>query len=222
MSRCVAFRNPGLLRSPLSQQTCVATMTGLLSLAAAKQRFCVAVVSHAFPFLVFKTQSRWGGASSRTFFVCSLLRDICESTMDFLLLLDVDANVWYPEFSFCRSRSQDDLTVFLVDLLVSSCLALINPRDQATHDAGAALDLFVSGVSQSIAHPRWDWMLRASSRLLLRHGSDHRLCVVSAQLNCRTTHVVVNSSSSQRRSLPMEQRCLLPTGWRCSTCCRKS
>ena len=66
--------------------------------------------------------------------------------MDLPLLVTGDANVWHPEFSLGRSRSQDDLIVPLVDLLVSSCgFALINPRDQATHDAGAALDLvFVS------------------------------------------------------------------------------
>ena len=52
-------------QSPLSQQTSATTMTFLLSLAAAKQRFYIAVVSHAFPFLVFKTLSRCGGAISR-------------------------------------------------------------------------------------------------------------------------------------------------------------
>ena len=49
------------MRSPLSQQTSATTMTGLLSLAAAKQRFCIAVVSHAFPFLVVQdtVSMRW-------------------------------------------------------------------------------------------------------------------------------------------------------------------
>ena len=48
-----------------SQETSVSTMTGLLSLAAAKQHFCITVESRAFPFLVSKTLSRCGGAISR-------------------------------------------------------------------------------------------------------------------------------------------------------------
>ena len=77
--------------------------------------------------------------------------------------------------------------------MVSSCgLALINPRDQATNDAGAALDLvFVSADCPSTLriHDGIGCCARAPGCCPVM-GSDHRLCVVSTQLNCRTTHHV--------------------------------
>ena len=76
------------------------------------------------------------------------------STVDHPLIVAGDANVWHPAFSLGRSRSQDNLITPLVDLLVSSCgLSLVNPRDQATHIGGAALDLvFVSIDCPSTLH----------------------------------------------------------------------
>ena len=145
-----------------------------------------------------------------------------------------DANVWHPEFSLNRSRSQDDLIVPLVDLLVSSCgLALIDPRGQARHDAGAALDLvFVSADCPSTLriHDGIGCCAQAPGCCPVM-GSDHRLCVVSTQLNCRTTHTVPRgiphlrdwSSTLLPTSISaMEQRCLFPIEWHCSMCCRKS
>ena len=53
-----------------------------------------------------------------------------------------DANVWHPHFTLGRSRSADNMIVPFINLLNSSYgLVLCDPRDTATHNAGAALDL---------------------------------------------------------------------------------
>ena len=76
------------------------------------------------------------------------------STMNLPMIMAGDANVWHPHFNLGRTRSVDALIIPFVDLLASSCgLRLCNPRDQATHDAGAALDLvFISSLCEAVVH----------------------------------------------------------------------
>ena len=49
------------------------------------------------------------------------------------------------------SCSADNMIVPFIDLLISSCgLVLCNPRDRATHNAGAALDLVCASSSSPV------------------------------------------------------------------------
>ena len=84
------------------------------------------------------------------------------STFDLPMVFAGDASVWHSYFTLGRPRSLDNLVVPVIDLLIASCgLRLINPPNQATHVAGAALDH---------VGPQWVAMLRTSSWLLPHRG----------------------------------------------------
>ena len=91
-----------------------------------------------------------------------------------------DANVWHPHFNLGRSRSADNMIVPFIDLLLSSCgLVLCNPRDRATHNAGAALDLVCASSSSPVTvrvHDGDNCCSHAPACCPLL-GSDHFLCV---------------------------------------------
>ena len=104
------------------------------------------------------------------------------------MIMAGDANVWHPHFNLGRTRSVDALIIPFVDLLASSCgLGLCNPRDQATHLAGAALDLvFISSPCEAVVrvHDGVSCCSEVPSCCPLL-GSDHFLCVAATQLTCR-------------------------------------
>ena len=95
-----------------------------------------------------------------------------------------DANVWLPYFSLGRSRSVDNLVVPFIDLLISSC-GLINPPDQASHVAGAALDLMLisSHCPCSMLDSGLQCCVEAPGCCSIM-GSDHYLCVASSLNVC--------------------------------------
>ena len=111
-----------------------------------------------------------------------------DSTMSLPMIMAGDANVWHPHFNLGRTRSVDALIIPFVDLLASSCgLRLCNPRDQATHLAGAALDLvFISSPCEAVVrvHNGVSCCSEVPSCCTLL-GSDHFLCVAATQLTWR-------------------------------------
>ena len=91
-----------------------------------------------------------------------------------------DANVWHPHFNLGRSRSVDNMIVPFIDLLISSCgLVLCNPRNRATYNAGAALDLVCASSNSPVTvrvHDGDNCCSHAPACCPLL-GSDHFLCV---------------------------------------------
>ena len=115
------------------------------------------------------------------------------STVDLpMVIVAGDANVWHPYFSLGRSRSVDNLVVPFIDLLITSCgFRLINPPDQATHVAGAALDLMLISSHcpcSMLVHSGLQCCVEAPGCCPIV-GSDHYLCVASASLVHRPAHV---------------------------------
>ena len=110
------------------------------------------------------------------------------STVDLPMVIAGDANVWLPYFSLSRSRSADNLVV----PFISSCgLRLINPPDQSTHVAWAALDhMLISShcPCSMLVHSGLQCCVEAPGCCPIM-GSDHHLCVSTASLIHRLAHV---------------------------------
>ena len=135
---------------------------------------------------------------SHLFLACPpCIGQTCVSYFRFPMILAGDANVWHPHVDLGPVLS-DALIIPFIDVFISSCgLRLCNPRGEATHIAGAALDLFFisstcredlsvhNGVSRSDAVPSCCPLL----------GSDHFLCVSE-------THLAISSLLEAGPCLP--------------------
>ena len=114
-----------------------------LNLAGARQVSLCTMESLLPKSLEFLILYQFGGESSQE--LCAFAHSTHRMRVLLRLELAGDANVWHPHFTVGRSRSADDMIVPFIELLISSCrLVLCNPRDKATHYAGAALDLICS------------------------------------------------------------------------------